>query len=144
MDLVCLFVVQRMIKQSPLPTLPGSVKGVCRLDIYDVIRAMDMSVFCSDHEGLPMALLETLYLEIPVVARPVGGIAEVIQDGVSGVWVRSAEPEDLAAACISLLRDDTRRDSLAREGAAVVAREFTARHTAQRTTTLYRSLSGIR
>jgi glycosyltransferase involved in cell wall biosynthesis len=112
-----------------------------RDDIYDVIRAMDIFVFCSDHEGLPMALLETLYLGVPVVARPVGGITEVIQDGLSGVCVRSAEPADLASACVSLLKDDSRRKSLAMAGAAVVAREFTARRSADQTAALYRSLS---
>lgn len=115
-----------------------------REDIYDVIRALDIFVFCSDHEGLPMALLETLYLGVPVVARPVGGIAEVIQDGVSGLWVRSAKPQDLALACVSLLRDDSRRNLLARAGAAVVAKEFTARHTARQTAALYHSLSAAR
>ena len=43
-----------------------------RDDVFDVLRAMDVLVFCSDHEGLPMALLETLYLGVPIVARPVG------------------------------------------------------------------------
>jgi glycosyltransferase involved in cell wall biosynthesis len=112
-----------------------------RNDIYDVIRAMDIFVFCSDHEGLPIALLEALYLGVPVVARPVGGIAEVIEDGVSGVWVPSADPVDLASACISLLRDDSRRDSLARAGAAVIAKKFASRHAAEQTIALYRSLS---
>ena len=91
-----------------------------------------------------MALLETLYLGVPVVARPVGGIAEVIQDGVSGLWVRSAKPQDLALACVSLLRDDSRRNLLARAGAAVVAKEFTASHTARQTAALYHSLSAAR
>jgi glycosyltransferase involved in cell wall biosynthesis len=115
-----------------------------RDDIYDVIRAMDIFVLCSDHEGLPMALLEALHLGAPVVARPVGGIAEVIRDGVSGVWVPSAEPADLASACIALLRDDSRRNRLARAGAAVVAKEFTASHTARQMADLYRSLSSVR
>jgi glycosyltransferase involved in cell wall biosynthesis len=112
-----------------------------RDDIYDVIRAMDIFVLCSDHEGLPMSLLETLYLGVPVVARPVGGIAEVIQDSLSGVWVPSAEPADLASACISLLRDHSRRNSIALAGVAVVEKEFTARLSAERTAALYRSLS---
>ena len=115
-----------------------------RDDIYDVIRALDIFVFCSDHEGLPMALLETLYLGVPVVARPVGGIAEVIEDEVTGVCVRSADPADLASTCLSLLQDEARRARLARAGAALVAARFTARHTAEQTAALYRSLVAVR
>ncbi len=112
-----------------------------RDDIYDVIRAMDIFVFCSDHEGLPMALLETLYLGVPVVARPVGGITEVIEDGVSGVYVRSASSEALASACTALLRDQKRRVMLRRAGIEVVVTKFTARSAAEQTAALYRSLS---
>jgi len=83
-------------------------------------------------------------LGVPVVARPVGGIAEVIQDGVSGVWVPSAEPSDVARACIELLRDDLRRNFLAKAGTAVVTKEFTSRHTADQMAVLYRSLSDDR
>jgi L-malate glycosyltransferase len=115
-----------------------------RDDIYDVIRAMDIFVLSSDHEGLPMALLETLYLGVPVVARPVGGIPEVIQDGVSGVLVRSADPSELASACTALLHDAPRREALARAGIAVVAREFTSCHSAEKTAALYRSLIGAK
>ena len=115
-----------------------------RDDIFDVIRALDIFVFCSDHEGLPMALLETLYLGVPVVARPVGGIAEVIQDNVTGVCVRSADPTDLAFACTSLLQDDARRARIAHAGAAHVAAHFTARHTSEQTASLYRSLIEVR
>jgi glycosyltransferase involved in cell wall biosynthesis len=115
-----------------------------RTDVYDVLRAMDIFVLCSDHEGLPMSLLETLYLGVPVVARPVGGVAEVIQDGVSGVWVQSSEPSALAAACLQLFDDDARRIFLARAGTGVIARKFTADRTADLLAQLYRSLSDAR
>jgi glycosyltransferase involved in cell wall biosynthesis len=87
-----------------------------------------------------MALLEALHLGVPVVARPVGGIAEVIEDGESGVCVQSASPEELAQACLLLLVDDVRRDQIARVGMAVVTKAFTVRHTAEQTAALYRSL----
>jgi L-malate glycosyltransferase len=111
-------------------------------DIYDVIRALDIFVLCSDHEGLPMALLETLYLAVPVIARPVGGVVEVIRDGVSGLFVQSAEPSDLAAACIALLQDAPRREALAKSGVAAVTEAFTSHHSAQQTAVLYCSLVG--
>jgi glycosyltransferase involved in cell wall biosynthesis len=115
-----------------------------RSDIYDVMRAMDIFVLCSDHEGLPNALLESLYLGVPVVVRPEGGVAEVIQDGVNGIWVESSEPAALAAACLELLHDDSRRILLARAGAEVIAKKFTVERSADQLAQLYRSLSDVR
>ena len=114
-----------------------------RSDVFDVLRAVDIFVLCSDHEGLPMALLETLYLGVPVVARPVGGVAEVIQDGVNGIWVESCEPSALAAACLGLLHDDARRILLARAGAELIAKKFTADRSADQVAQVYRSLSDV-
>jgi L-malate glycosyltransferase len=111
-----------------------------RDDIYDVLRAMDVFVLSSDHEGLPMVLLEALYLGVPVVARRVGGIPEVIQDGVSGDLVDSSEPADLAKACLGLLSDEPRRLAMARAGVNVVAEKFSARQTAAQVAQLYKSL----
>ena len=51
-----------------------------RDDVYDVLRAMDLLLITSDQEGIPMALLEAMALEIPcVISRAVGGIPEVIE-----------------------------------------------------------------
>jgi glycosyltransferase involved in cell wall biosynthesis len=115
-----------------------------RDDVYDVLRAMDTFVLCSDHEGLPMALLETLYLGVPVVARPVGGICEVIEDGVNGVLIPSAEPSVLARACVDLLADESRRRSLGMAGSLLVRDKFSVTRTADTLTSLYRILIGAR
>ena len=48
-----------------------------RDDIYDVMNTFDIFVLCSDHEGMPMALLEAYALGIPIVAANVGGIPEM-------------------------------------------------------------------
>lgn len=111
-----------------------------RDDTYDVLRALDVFVMCSDHEGLPMALLEALHMGIPVVARRVGGIAEVIQDGVSGSLVDSADPRALGDACVRLLEDSNLRRRLARGGQSRVAERFSAERTAADVADLYRSM----
>ena len=103
-----------------------------RDDVFDVLRAMDVLVFCSDHEGLPMALLEALYLGVTIVARPVGGIAEVIQNGVSGVFVNSSDPQALAKECVNVLRDADGRKQMARAGSRLVSAKFTAGNSAAR------------
>ena len=113
-----------------------------REDVYDVLRALDISVLCSDHEGLPMTLLETLYLGVPVVARPVGGVAEVIQDGVNGVCVNSSEPAALARECIHILRDLGLRKRLVEAGTRIIGNRFSVENTAEGVVNLYRSLVG--
>lgn len=112
-----------------------------RDDIYDVLRAMDLLVLTSDHEGLPTSLLEAMFLQVPVVARPVGGIPEVIEDGVTGFLVNSADPATLAEAYTFLLAHDHLRREVAVEGAQTVRHKFSIEATAREISALYRRLS---
>jgi glycosyltransferase involved in cell wall biosynthesis len=111
-----------------------------RSDIHNVLRAFDIFVLTSDHEGLPMVLLEALYLGVPVVARAVGGIPEVIENGLSGILLDSPEPRLLADACERLLRDVTLRARLSRAGIERVADHFSVTETARQVGDLYLSL----
>ncbi len=108
-----------------------------RDDIYDVLRAFDLFVLASDHEGLPIVLLEALHLRVPVVARRVGGIPEVVQHGISGLLVDTPGPQAFAEACVELLRDKDLRSRLGSAGALRVAEHFSAEQTAARTAELY-------
>ncbi len=111
-----------------------------RADIHDVLRAMDVFVLCSEHEGLPMVLLEAMALGVPVVARSVGGIGEVVEDGVSGICVPTNQPDELAAGCLQVLQDSALRERLRAAATARVRAHFSADNTAQEVATLYRSL----
>ncbi|MCL6565046.1 MAG: glycosyltransferase family 4 protein [Acidobacteriia bacterium] len=111
-----------------------------RADIYDVLRALDVFVLCSDHEGLPMVLLEAMALGVPVVVRPVGGMAEVVEDGVSGLWVPTQQPDELAARCLLVLRDPELCERLRAAALARVHERFSAESTARAVAELYRSL----
>jgi len=114
-----------------------------RQDVYDVVRAFDLFVLCSDHEGLPMALLEALALAVPVVACRTGGISEVIEDGVNGVLLATGDPSALAEACLHLLADRCRRAGLAAAGMRRVAEAFSAREAAAQVARVYVSLCSV-
>jgi glycosyltransferase involved in cell wall biosynthesis len=114
-----------------------------RDDIYDVLRAMEIFVLCSDHEGLPMVLLEALHLGVPVVGRRVGGLPEVIQDGVNGILVSSDKPADFAQGCLRLLEDEGLRQRLTLAARKVVREKFSAESNAARVAALYEELCGI-
>ena len=61
---------------------------------------------------------------VPVVATDVGGIPEVVTDGVDGVLVPPGDPAALAAAIVELLRDPDLRRRLGEAGHATVADRF--------------------
>lgn len=109
--------------------------------IYDVMRAFDVFLLCSDHEGLPRCILEALQLGVPVVARPVGGIPEVIEDGVNGIL--TAGPSDLALACLRLLADEDLQGRIAKGGSWHVGTKLGSGYTAEQMAALYQGLVGM-
>jgi phosphatidylinositol alpha-mannosyltransferase len=76
-------------------------------------------VFCAPSTGMEsfgMVLLEAMAAGAPVVASDIEGYREVVDDGAQGVLVRPEDPEALAAALVSLLRDPARRRAMSAAG----------------------------
>jgi glycosyltransferase involved in cell wall biosynthesis len=80
------------------------------------MAAADVVVNPSDVEGLPVALLEALALERPVVATAVGGVPALIEDEKTGLLVAPGDPKALAAAIDRLLTDGPLARRLAAAG----------------------------
>jgi glycosyltransferase involved in cell wall biosynthesis len=85
----------------------------------------------SDHEGFPNALLEAMAVGRPVVATNVGGIPELVRDGVDG-FLTSADPAEIAARLAEVLGDPSlgeRMGHSAHERAATFTWERVVRET---------------
>jgi glycosyltransferase involved in cell wall biosynthesis len=113
-----------------------------RCDVYDILRAMDLLLITSDHEGLPTVLLEAMALGTPIVSRRVGGIPEAIDDQVTGVLVDSTDPRRIAQACLSLLLNPGVAHRLAHAARGKVIKNFSAEANATQVAQIYRSLIG--
>ena len=74
-----------------------------RLDVADLLQIMDVFVLSSRSEGLPITLLEAMYMGIPSVAPKIGGIAEVIEDDSTGLLFSYPNYRELASRITHLL-----------------------------------------
>lgn len=90
-------------------------------------------------EGTPGVLLDALVLGKPIVATNVGGVPEVIEDGISGLLVPIGDANALGAAIASVLRDTSLAARLS-AGARARAPMFSIEHTVERTIAIYREL----
>lgn len=90
-----------------------------RDDVRTLLRWADVVVLPSHYEGLPLALLEALHAGRPVVATAIGGIEDVVTDGVTGRLVPPGEATALAVAVADVLAHPV---EAARLGAAGRAR----------------------
>ena len=112
-----------------------------RDDVADLLPAADVFVLSSVHEGLPIALVEALASGLPCVATAVGGVPEVIRDGIEGFLVEPGDVAGLAAAIEKLLGDAELRRNVgarARERAAA----FDIGPAVERTRDIYRAAVG--
>lgn len=95
-----------------------------RDDIPSVTAALDVAVLPSLREAQGLVILEAMALARPVVASDVGGIPEIIEDGVTGILVPPEDPARLADAIVRLLTDHPYADRLARAGYRAVHERF--------------------
>ena len=95
-----------------------------RRDAPDLMAAADLVILPSVAEAFGLVLTEALYLGTPVVATRVGGIPEIVDDGVDGVLVPPSDSGALARAIVDLLNDPNRRRQMAGAGRERVMNEF--------------------
>jgi glycosyltransferase involved in cell wall biosynthesis len=111
-----------------------------RTDAPRLMAAGDLSVLSSQFEGLPISLLEAMALGRPVVATNVGGVSEVVTDGVEGFLVDPLDPAQLADKILALLRDPELRQRLSENARRRVREKFSIQSMVTRTEALYRQV----
>jgi len=111
-----------------------------RKDIPAVLAAVDVLVFSSLWEGLPVALLEGMAAARPVVATAVGGIPEVVLPDKSAILVPPGDADALAQACLRLASDSATRHSMGQAGLERVVARYSIDAMIDRTAALYAKL----
>ena len=112
----------------------GLAERVCfagaTLDVRPWLAAFEMLILPSRSEGMGRVLIEAMAMATAVVAARVGGVAEVVIDGETGLLVQSANSEELARVTIETLAAPVRRRELAASGRRAVAERYSLPTTA--------------
>lgn len=104
-------------------------------DLFALACVIDKET--GDRDGIPVAMMEALAMEVPVVSTPVTGIPELIRHEETGLLVPPEDPIALASAIVRLARDEPLRQKLARNGRALVERQHDIRKNANRLVGLF-------
>ncbi len=125
----------RDLRLEPYVRMPGFVD-----DVPGFLAGLDLYVLPSDTEGTPLALIEAMAAGLPVVATRVGGVPEVVIDGVTGLLVPPRQPKALAQAIVRLLVDPDLAKSMGASGRERAETVFDAKVTAEKTVEVYRDV----
>jgi glycosyltransferase involved in cell wall biosynthesis len=109
-------------------------------DVASFYRFFDAFLLPSANEGTPVSVIEALAAERPVVATAVGGVPDVVEDGVHGHLVAPGDLEGAAAALAGLARDPEARARMGAAGRAWVLPRYSVARLVDDVDALYRSL----
>ncbi len=101
---------------------------------------MDVFVHPSLRDGMPNAVLEAMACEKAVIATPVGGVVDVVEDGKNGVLVNVNDAESLAESILQLLSQPENRRAISRSAREAVVRQFTPEKELEANLQVYKSL----
>jgi len=113
-------------------------------DTVDAVRASDIVILPSYGEALPMALIEASACSRPVVATDVGGVREVVSDGVNGTLIAPGHIAAIGDVVIEMLKDPERRSRMGNTGRRMVEERFDTGSWLQRLLKVYQEATSSR
>ncbi|MGI8170482.1 glycosyltransferase family 4 protein [Enterococcus lactis] len=112
------------------------------LDDYEgLLQETAIHLLPSYNEGLPLSVLETMSYGIPNIASNIGGLSEVIKDGVNGFLVEPGDIEGMEKLIKSLLNDDVLRNSISGKSSQTIAQNFSLHVYFERWLHIYKQLA---
>lgn len=114
-----------------------------RRNVYDYVAHCDVLLIPSLYEGLPYTLLEAMALGAPIVASRVGGLAEVLQDGITALLTPPGDPAAIAHAIAELHRRPEYRRQLGENAQRLQRTVYSIGEMSARYQALYQSVSAV-
>jgi glycosyltransferase involved in cell wall biosynthesis len=113
-----------------------------REDVPRLLQAADLLLLTSVSEGIPLAVIEAMCTGLPVVSTHVGGTAEVVNDGETGLLAPAREDDALSEAVLRLHRDSDLRRRMGENGQLRARQLFSEEEMARKYLALYEQMKG--
>ena len=107
----------------------------------EILQSADVYALPSYNEGLPMSLLEAMSYGLPVLTTPVGGIPELVTDGVEGLVVEPGNVDAIAEAIVKFANDRVWRVNAGKAGRKRVAENYAREIILPRLRSLYEEVT---
>ncbi|MCD4782824.1 MAG: glycosyltransferase [Candidatus Eremiobacteraeota bacterium] len=111
-----------------------------RNDMLEILQSLDLFVLPSLWEGQGVVIMEALAYKKPVVVSEVGGVVDVVEDGVSGILVPAMDPRALADKILETLQDPQKMREMGEAGYERMKKEFRDSDMNDRRFEVYRKL----
>ena len=119
--------VLHLVTRDEVPSMPGVVKHSLAYEderLTELYQTADIFVMPTRAECFGIVYTEAMGCASPVVASPVGGVPEVVQDGETGLMVKPGDVQSLGQALTTLIRDPGLRRRLGERGREVAEERF--------------------
>jgi glycosyltransferase involved in cell wall biosynthesis len=93
-------------------------------DRFEFYKGLDLYLNTSLHEGIPISILEAMSYGIPIIAPNVGGLEEILDDGIQGYLVEGREPKVFANRCLNIYNNKLLKHSMERSAREKVKEKF--------------------
>ncbi|MGE0315483.1 MAG: glycosyltransferase family 4 protein [Lautropia sp.] len=111
-----------------------------RPGVDDILASQGIFVLSSRYEGMPLSIIEAMRSGLPVIATRVGGVAELVDDGVNGLLVDAGDVGAMRGAMQRLADDPSLRARLGAAGRARYEQSFSADRMNRRIADVYRTI----
>jgi glycosyltransferase involved in cell wall biosynthesis len=95
-----------------------------QMDVSEIMATFDVAVLPSLFEGMGRVLLEAMAMEKPVVASRVGGIPDLVHDGVNGILIAPGSVQELTSSLLKTLRNPVMAREMGKQGRKRIKAEF--------------------
>ena len=110
-------------------------------DRVDFYKNLDIYLNTSLHEGIPMSILEAMSYGIPIIAPNVGGLKEILEDGVQGFLVEGRDPKVFSRKCLDLYENVILKNSMKCSARDKIEKHFSNERMAAEYSDLYKNVN---